>query len=221
MVLMLVEYLHSGRQLLVRGEGVGGPFLGRNEGLRAPFFGDGPPTSTSFLKGSSPERATRSALRTGSRMGGSHLRWQTPPYFHRDYAVRASGCAAGSRSVHRLRLCQHTNPGDYAKVWRCPWISSCARRAASTCSVIGGGDSMSAPASLPSPVSGSHGSPMEQKRARFAHYSRASPTGKVSHPAILRYDEYGTYYPTVLGVLPDFLPGHGKGATCIGRSQGD
>ena len=72
MVLMLVEYLHNGRQLLVRGEGIGGPFLGRNEGLRAPFFGDGPPPSTSFLKGSSPERATRSALRTGSRMGGSH-----------------------------------------------------------------------------------------------------------------------------------------------------
>ncbi len=72
MVLMLVEYLHSGRQLLVRGEGIGGPFLGRNEGLRAPFLGDGPPTSTSFLKGSSPERATRSALRTGPRMVGSH-----------------------------------------------------------------------------------------------------------------------------------------------------
>jgi hypothetical protein len=72
MVLMLVEYLHSGRQLLVRGEGVGGPFLRRNEGLRAPFFGDGPPTSTSSLKGSSPGRATRSALRTGPRMGGSH-----------------------------------------------------------------------------------------------------------------------------------------------------
>ncbi len=49
MILMLVEYLHSGRQLLVRGEGIGGPFLGRNEGLRAPFFRDGPPTSTSFL----------------------------------------------------------------------------------------------------------------------------------------------------------------------------
>jgi hypothetical protein len=72
MVLMLVEYLHSGRQLLVRGEGVGGPFLRRHEGLRAPFLGDGPPTSTSFLKGSSPERATRSTLRTGPRMGGSH-----------------------------------------------------------------------------------------------------------------------------------------------------
>jgi hypothetical protein len=72
MVPLIIMSLHSESQLLLQGAGVGGPFLGQSEGLRAPFFGDGPPTSTSFLEGSSTERARRSALRVGLRVEDSH-----------------------------------------------------------------------------------------------------------------------------------------------------
>jgi hypothetical protein len=72
MVPLIILPSHSESQLLLQGAGVGGPFLGQSEGLRAPFFGDGPPTSTSFLEGSSTERARRSALRVGLRVEDSH-----------------------------------------------------------------------------------------------------------------------------------------------------
>jgi hypothetical protein len=72
MVPLIIVYLHSRRQLLLRGERIGGHFFGKNEGLCAPFFGDGPPTSTSFLESSSTERVRRSAPRAGLRVGDSH-----------------------------------------------------------------------------------------------------------------------------------------------------
>jgi hypothetical protein len=72
MVPLIIMYLHSRRQLLLRGERIGGHFFGKNEGLCASFFGDGPPTSTSFLESSSTERVRRSAPRAGLRVGDSH-----------------------------------------------------------------------------------------------------------------------------------------------------
>jgi hypothetical protein len=72
MVPLIIMSPHSERQLLLQGEGVGGHFFGQSEGLSAPFFWDGPPTSTSFLEGSSTERARRSALGVGLRVADSH-----------------------------------------------------------------------------------------------------------------------------------------------------
>ena len=72
MVSMIIVYLHSGRQLLLRGEGAGGHFFGQNEGSCAPVFGNSPPTSTSFLEGSSTKRTRPSAPRAGPQVGDSH-----------------------------------------------------------------------------------------------------------------------------------------------------
>ena len=72
MVPLIIVYLHSGRQLLLRGVGEGGHFLGPSAGLRAPFFWASPSTSTSVLEGSSTASARRSALRAGPRGGDSH-----------------------------------------------------------------------------------------------------------------------------------------------------
>lgn len=70
MVPLIIVYLHSGRQLLLRGVGEGGHFWGPSAGLRAPFFWASPSTSTSVLEGSSTASARRSALRAGPRGGG-------------------------------------------------------------------------------------------------------------------------------------------------------
>ena len=196
MVLMLVEYLHNGRQLLVRGEGIGGPFLGRNEGLRAPFFGDGPPPSTSFLKGSSPERATRSALRTGSRMGGSH-----PPQI-------------ADASLLPQRLCGTCQ-------WLRCWLPVCTqtpalpayeprrlRQGLAVSLELLLKDSIGfrrlVMCALPPAIASVH----TPTTLDLGVDLRASPPGTApvgpgdtSHMgqgmARLRYDEYGTYYPTV------------------------
>ena len=72
MVPLIIVYLCSGRQLLLRGEGAGEHFFGQNEVPCAPVFEDSPPTSTSFLEGSSTKRARRSAPRAGPREGDSH-----------------------------------------------------------------------------------------------------------------------------------------------------
>jgi hypothetical protein len=72
MVPLIIVYFRSRRQLLLRGERIGGHFFGQNGGLCAPFFWDSPPTSTSFLKSSSTERVRRSTSRAGLRVGDSH-----------------------------------------------------------------------------------------------------------------------------------------------------
>jgi hypothetical protein len=72
MVPLIIVYFHSRRQRLLRRERIGGHFFGQKEGLCTPFFRDGPPTSTSFLKNSSTERARRSTPRAGLRAGDSH-----------------------------------------------------------------------------------------------------------------------------------------------------
>jgi hypothetical protein len=72
MVPLIIVYLHSRRQLLLRGGRIGGHFFGKNKGLCAPSFRDGPPTSTSFLESSSTEKVRRSASRAGLRVGDSH-----------------------------------------------------------------------------------------------------------------------------------------------------
>jgi len=72
MVPLIIEYLRSRRQLLLRGERISGHFFGKNEGLWAPSLWDGPPTSTSFLESSSTEKVRRSAPRAGLQVGDSH-----------------------------------------------------------------------------------------------------------------------------------------------------
>jgi hypothetical protein len=72
MVPLIIVYFRSRRQLLLRGERIGGHFVGRNEGLCAPFFWNSPPTSASFLKSSSTERVRRSTLRAGRRVVDFH-----------------------------------------------------------------------------------------------------------------------------------------------------
>jgi hypothetical protein len=72
MVPLIIEYLHSRRQLLLRGERISGHFFGKNEGLWAPSLCDDPPTSTSFRESSSTERVRRSVPRAGLQVGDSH-----------------------------------------------------------------------------------------------------------------------------------------------------
>lgn len=69
---LIIEHLHSRRQLLLRGERISGHFFGKNKGLCAPFFGDGPPTSTSFLESSSTERVRHSVPRAGLQVEDPH-----------------------------------------------------------------------------------------------------------------------------------------------------
>src|SRR5262245_28791663 len=69
MVPLIIVYLHSGRQLLLRGAGTGGHFLGPSAGLRAPFCWASPSTSPSVLGGSSTASPRRSALRARPRGG--------------------------------------------------------------------------------------------------------------------------------------------------------
>jgi hypothetical protein len=72
MVPLIIVYLPSGTQLLLRGKGGGEHVFGPREGLRAPFFWASPPTSSSVLEGSSTASARRSAPRAGPRGRASH-----------------------------------------------------------------------------------------------------------------------------------------------------
>ena len=69
---LIIVCLSSGNHYEWLREGARRPAWWQQPELRAPFFGDGPPTSTSFLEGSSTERARRSALRVGLRVEDSH-----------------------------------------------------------------------------------------------------------------------------------------------------